>query len=516
MKPPEAHSSRWLTVPGLGLGALLALCLAGFLPGSAGATEAGTTKAAKAQPERTARALPGDDQLVLRSGETLKARVQNEAFTLRTPYGRLTVPRAQIARLDLAPEPTQMDVLVTMTKDRFSGLLEDADFLLASTGTEPVRLRREKVQKVSLAAGEAGAASGPKGLWFRLRNGDAFTGELPDERLMVATTRGEESLPAGQITALERVGGAPAAVKIQLGDGRTVQGNLVAEDLEVALGIGSHLRLYQGFVETIQTRAASDPTNPAPGEATPGRIDPPPGARPEGMVWIRPGTFLMGSPPEEPGRDFDEGPQTEVRLTHGFWMATAEVTQAEYKSVMGINPSTFVDDPQRPVEKVTWREAMEYCDRLTQLHSAKGLLPPGYSYRLPTEAEWEYACRAGTSSRFSFGEDAELRKLPEYAWFGENADFSTHPVRQKQANPWGLFDMHGNVLEWCLDHATTLLPGGKVVDYRAPKEGLLRVARGGSWLYGGKACRSANRDTYGELTRCSDVGFRVVLVSGDN
>jgi len=192
-------------------------------------------------------------------------------------------------------------------------------------------------------------------------------------------------------------------------------------------------------------------------------------------------------------------------------MAQFEVTQAEYQSVMGSNPSTFTTDPQQPVEKVNWHEAFAYCQRLTEAAEEAGTLPRGYVFRLPTEAEWEYACRAGTDTRFSYGADPSDSELGRYAWYVENSDSSPHPVGQLEPNPWGLYDMHGNVWEWCLDQWQYAYPGGRAEDFRATERGWLRVARGGSWLYSASNCRSANRDDYGPNNRCSDIGFRVVL-----
>jgi len=219
----------------------------------------------------------------------------------------------------------------------------------------------------------------------------------------------------------------------------------------------------------------------------------------------------MGSPPDEPGRNLDEGPQTKVVLPQGFWLGRCEVTQAEFQAIMGTNPSNTTDDPNQPVDKVNWHEAMEYCAKLTRQAQAANRLPAGYGYRLPTEAEWEYACRAGTKTRFSFGDDKAETQLTDYAWFLRNSESTPHPVGKKRPNPWGLFDMHGNVWEWCLDRWEGALPGGCVTNNPTAAEGTLRVARGGSWLYDGKACRSANRDDYSPSNRCSDLGFRVAL-----
>jgi formylglycine-generating enzyme required for sulfatase activity len=231
----------------------------------------------------------------------------------------------------------------------------------------------------------------------------------------------------------------------------------------------------------------------------------------EGLVWLPAGEFVMGSPTEETGREADEGPPTRVTISQGFWIGKCEVTQGEYQRVMGTNPNNTTGDANRPVERVSWFEATEYCKKLTDSVEAAGRLPKGYVYRLPTEAEWEYACRAGTTTRFSYGEDKSGSELGDYAWFTRNSESTTHPVGTRRPNPWGLFDMHGNIWEWCLDRWEDSLPGGSITNSPVAAEGNLRAARGGSWLYDAKACRSANRDDYGPRNRCSDIGFRVVL-----
>lgn len=137
--------------------------------------------------------------------------------------------------------------------------------------------------------------------------------------------------------------------------------------------------------------------------------------------------------------------------------------------------------------------------------------PEGWEFRLPTEAEWEYACRAGTTTRFSYGEDKAELQLGDFGWFTRNSDSMTHPVGVKQPNAWGLYDMHGNVWEWCLDRWGGLLPGGSITNTPAAASGTLRGARGGSWLYEARSCRSANRDDYSAANKCGDLGMRVVL-----
>jgi formylglycine-generating enzyme required for sulfatase activity len=198
-------------------------------------------------------------------------------------------------------------------------------------------------------------------------------------------------------------------------------------------------------------------------------------------------------------------------MAEGFWVGRNEVTQAEYVAVRGDNPSRYLGEARHPVERVNWQEAMDYCSDLTVRERAAGHLPDGYAYRLPTEAEWEYVCRAGTSTRFSHGDDPAFTLVREFAWINGNSDSTTHPVGTRKANPWGLHDLHGNVCEWCLDDWHGSHPGGTVTNTPVLPSGTLRIARGGSWLYEPRFARSANRDSYGMLNRCSDVGFRIVL-----
>jgi formylglycine-generating enzyme required for sulfatase activity len=232
---------------------------------------------------------------------------------------------------------------------------------------------------------------------------------------------------------------------------------------------------------------------------------------PEKLVWIAPGTFTMGSPESETDRHLHEGPQMMVTLTRGFWMSKHETTQEEYQTVMGSNPSFFTDDALLPVDQVTWHEATNYCGKLTEQERRAGRLPAGYVYRLPTEAEWEYACRAGTTTRFYWGDDLDSSQLGDYAWYKDNSLGRTHPVGVKQRNPWGLYDMGGNVLEWCLDWYSGALRGGSVTNPPGPDSGSFRVVRGGSWYNRGEDCRAAARGNRSPDGRGIDFGLLPVL-----
>jgi formylglycine-generating enzyme required for sulfatase activity len=203
-------------------------------------------------------------------------------------------------------------------------------------------------------------------------------------------------------------------------------------------------------------------------------------------------------------------------------MGKYEVTQGEYLAVVGSNPSFFKDDLSRPVETVTWLDATNYCGLLTQGERAATRIPTNCVYRLPTEAEWEYACRAWTSTPFSYGEDPGYTNLTNYAWHGNNSGNTTHPVGQKLPNPWGLCDMHGNVSEWCQDWFA-FYPGGIALDPQVPATGSQIIARGGAWAVDpppspdGRLSRSAFRllnSPPGPDARNNFTGFRVVLTAG--
>jgi formylglycine-generating enzyme required for sulfatase activity len=241
-------------------------------------------------------------------------------------------------------------------------------------------------------------------------------------------------------------------------------------------------------------RALPVPTNPNPSQ----------------LVWVPPGTFTMGSPPTEPGRNADEL-QHSVSITKGFWVGRHEVTQDDYIRVMLSTPSFFNTNVSLPVESVTWQQAQDYCNNLTQREQDAGRLPAGYVYRLPTEAEWEYAARASSSQAYFFGPDPQ--NLPQYAWFVNNSGSMTELVATKTSNPTGLFDTYGNVAEWCADWYGPYAPD-RVLDPTGPPNGTLRAVRGGSWSSTAAQCRSASRDSLGPTAVSSSVGFRVVLAEG--
>jgi formylglycine-generating enzyme required for sulfatase activity len=223
--------------------------------------------------------------------------------------------------------------------------------------------------------------------------------------------------------------------------------------------------------------------------------------------WIPPGTFLMGSPPDEQGRSQDEVLHR-VTIPKGFRMGVHPVTQVQWRMVMGRNPSRFADNDDHPAEAVSWGDCQEFCARL----SRKG----GQHFRLPTEAEWEYVCRAGTTTPFSFGETISTEQAnyndqhtEEHGGTGVSLGRTT-AVGSFPPNPWGLYDLHGNVWEWCQDWYGPY-PPGEQQDLMGSADGTARVVRGGSWLGGARLCRSACRIKFAPDNRFGYIGCRVCL-----
>ena len=237
------------------------------------------------------------------------------------------------------------------------------------------------------------------------------------------------------------------------------------------------------------------------------------------MVWIEPGTFMMGSPVNELGRWGCEA-QHKVTLTKGYWLGKYAVTQAQYKAIMGSNPSNFKGD-NNPVDNVTWYDAVFFCEKLTAQEKKAGRLPQGYEYTLPTEAQWEYACRAGTTTALNSGKDLsdrnECPEMDELGWYGRNSDGTTHPVGQKKPNNWGLYDMHGNIYEWCLDYWEWDYPTSEVTDPTGPSTSDRRILRGGCWRYDAYDNRSACRNHhYPDQVYYSGLRVALSMVQGQS
>ncbi len=223
------------------------------------------------------------------------------------------------------------------------------------------------------------------------------------------------------------------------------------------------------------------------------------------MRWIPPGEFTMGSPTEEKGRYDDEGPQHQVTLTEGFWLADSPCTQSQWDMVMGKSPDKLNED-SRPVVKVSWEDCREFMVTMNETIA-------NFSARFPTEAEWEYACRAGSVTAFNSHENCSNPEgvdpaLDKLGWYVKNSGDKTHDVKLKNPNAWGLYDMHGNVWEWCKDwHGP--YKAEQISDPAGPESGRSRVVRGGSYWSDAGSCRSAYRIWRVPELRYDNLGFRL-------
>ncbi len=298
--------------------------------------------------------------------------------------------------------------------------------------------------------------------------------------------------------------------------------NLVAQSLRPEQPLAEFMRTYDsresldiwdyvffGYIRpSLQTLFLQNTKNKQPPriQFSPKLIDPLPELLEDtlGMTFrlIKPGTFMMGSPETEKHRSHDEA-QHQVTLTSPFYMAIHPVTQDIFERVMGYNPSWFKGE-RLPVEKVSWTEATKFIDSLNSMLFGIS----SWAYRLPSEAEWEYACRAGTTTAYSFGNSSD--ELEEFGWFGMNSDWETQPVGGKQPNPWGLHDMHGNIWEWCVD-GWSHYPQDPVSDPIGNPHSHHRIARGGCWGSHGGNCRSADRIRCHSASSYNDLGFRLVM-----
>jgi formylglycine-generating enzyme required for sulfatase activity/serine/threonine protein kinase len=514
--------------------------------------------------ERALAPLPGELRvLTVPSGATVEARAGDWSERGETPATLRGVPtEAEVSLLvSLRGYRTERR---TLTLDPAEVRTVNIGTLVAEAGGVEVRLQNEELRR---GAGVTVRVDG------REQSGAWRDGVLKVEGLEVGRRSVEVSHPSyrtdqtdltitdqrttphevrlaplpGRIT-LEVSGPRAGEWSVEVGGEavRPASGNVLELAAQREHVVRVSARGWQAAEQRVRLGAAEqrrlsfrleEARGPVPGQNAEVKL---PGGVKVELVWIRPGDFTMGSPNTEAGRWDDEGPQTSVRLTRGFWLGKYPVTVGEfrafaessgYRTEAERNPSSgmrvfeggswrdgpnrswrteFSDNDRNPVVGVSWNDAKEFARWLTERERAAGRLPEGYVYTLPSEAQWEYACRAGTTTRFNLGDsDSDLGRA---GWFSGNSGNRTHAVGQKTPNAWGLYDMHGNVFEWTRSWFGNY-PGGSVVDYEGPASGSSRVRRGGSWYAAARLCRSANRSWSTPGYRGNILGFRLALSS---
>jgi formylglycine-generating enzyme required for sulfatase activity len=417
-------------------------------------------------------------------------------LTGRPPFQEDTLVKAVMAHIEkearppheLRPEvPPELSAVVAkmLAKDparRYQRPIEVAQALapFVKAGGKPVAVRGASVSPAVKAAEESGSPFG--GL------GDTPAPTLPATK----AKKGRPAKKPAPVAWWKRpalLAGAWAALALAVGVWLLLgvvfrKGETSADTKKVADG--------KGVADTKKVAdgkgVAGAPPEPLAGDTVTSSL---------GMkfAWIPPGTFLMGG-----DRYDDEKPVHRVRISRGFYLGAYPVTQKQWREVMGDNPSRFTG-PDRPVEGVSWDDCQAFCKRLNGRD--------GKSYRLPTEAEWEYACRAGTTTEYYSGDgEAALKKV---GWYAGNSNWETHPVGRLEKNAWGLYDMHGNVWQWCQDWYHGPHDGAAAVDPRGPDFGDYRIQRGGSWGSDAENCRAAYRAWDGPASRTDRVGCRVCL-----
>ena len=464
------------------------------------------------------------DVIYFRSEDVLRGQLLNDKINLVTQYGTLALPLRRCAGISFEASQVNRDAVMTVNFNRMTGIVTDRVFRfhIGSSGAE-VPLRKETIAFILLkkAPEETDALVGrDQADLFLMANGDVLSGKAAEPTVQIRTDYGKIPVSWTDVKDVRMQGGNDVTALITKTNGEAMRGSWETDEISLILDLGLPLpAVYKDkFARILVGRAL---------ELAPSQfgIEPAPPAEPETALPVRavsldektivldlgkkvtlklalipPGKFLMGSPGDEGGRDEDEGPVREVVVSKPFYLGVHEVTQAQYEAIMEAKPSKFVD-AAKPVESVSWEEAVEFCRRLSRRTSQ--------AVALPTEAQWEYACRAGTKTRFNSGDDD--RQLYTFARYGQGPDAGTAPAGSKKPNAWGLYDMHGNVWEWCADWYAGSYVNAPTQDPIGPALGQSRVLRGGSWVNSSDGCRCATRNKSLPDVRYNGIGFRVVV-----
>jgi formylglycine-generating enzyme required for sulfatase activity len=479
-----------------------------------------------------------EDLIVLRNGETVRGAWLDQTVTIVTAYGAVVVPTARIAGIGFGAGDGRPDTILTVNCNRLTGTILERHFQVRGAASRnrsrdmvPLAgrprpqsrddlIRQEEIATVArrLTRDEA-AFVDRDAILLVMGNGDLLTGALEEDSLVTTGPMMRTRLAdLAEAVFTPNPRGAVLA-ELTLRTGARLRGPLVTETLTLKLDAGPTVdAVWQTRLGRLVTvdgyrRAWEACGLPVPPLEPPRpRLPPPvvqgtrltvtlPGGIPMVFRQAPAGRFQMGSPTSEKTRGSDEGPVHQVTVTRPFWIGAHEVTQAQWTALMDRNPAVF-KGADRPIENITFDDAQGFVNRLNELGIG--------TFRLPTEAEWEYAARAGTQTQFPWGDDPGFDQVDEHGWYGKNSRGQTHPVGQKKPNAWGLYDMLGNVYEWCGDRYGKYAAAPQV-DPQGPAKGGERVMRGGAYDRAARLLRPANRSSRAPAADNPAIGMRLVV-----
>lgn len=437
-----------------------------------------------------------EDIVLCRNGDVHKGEVQNADFTVNTPYGAVKLPLRRCAGVSFEGSRTNTEALVTTNYNRITGIIADGSITIKiGTDGQKIDVRKEKVRYVLMRKAEdetTGMVADGRTDLFVMANGDLLTGLPVSPRILIAMGQAEVFVAIAEMRKIEMLGTENVTALVTMANGDIMRGSVMTEDLSLKLDAGGEVdSVYMNKFATVlvgdgnaQVAALFGVAQLVLGENDGALVQSDVSSGGEvitdsiGMKLklIPAGSFMMGS---DKSIEKNERPVHKVTLTKPFYIGVTEVTQSQYEGVMGSNLSKF-KGPNLPAENVSWNDAQEFCKRLSDKEKAK--------YRLPTEAEWEYACRAGSLTEYYWGD----RFDEKYAFCNPYSNNRPQPVALLEPNKWGLYDMSGNAWEWCQDWYGAYGSADQI-DPKGPSLGSSRVLRGGSWYGNYSRCRSADR-----------------------
>jgi len=458
------------------------------------------------------------DILLLRNGDKLTGTVVNENFSIRTSYAHIVIETKYIAGINLEGGTNNIESIITVNNNRFSGFIDDALISFKLTNGPQLEIRREKVLKIVFRQRPQETTGMKWRQFMQLKNGDYFHGQILTKDITISTTYAKIPLDFATTESITLIGDANPLTTVKMTNGDTVQGILETEDIEIELDVGSVIEVYQDRIDRIFFKEGYVP------DSIPSIVMSSAAGK-GNLVLVEKGSFTMGD--TWGGGESDEKPTHKVTFTYNFYIGKYETTFDEYDAFCEATGKSSPDDKNwgrgnRPVINVTWWDAIDYCNWLSE----KEKLPKAYDsngnlldkdgrvttditkvlgYRLPTEAEWEYAARGGSKSKgYKYsGSD----NVDEVAWYSSNSGSRTQEVGKKVPNELAIYDMSGNVWEWCSDWYGSYSSSAQTNPYN--NSGSDRVDRGGGWYFSAAYVRVADRGSLSPTYAYNALGFRI-------